>query len=459
MAECKQSGQKRQSLTQAKRRGGLGQRAYVVYWNNIPSPYMVERFNAVADLDNLEFEAWFNGRIESDRSWEVVESQWRFRYRYLPTTRLLGQTQRWPVPVLGRRADVIISYAIFSLSIAVLVVNARGDALRLLALTAALTVGVFLFSFLSIALQAGVPVIQYAVLSIQSGDPDILIFRVFRRVMLAGAEDNLDEVKANLRHEIGMGLLLAALVSVCFSKAITDTRALVIVYAASGVAILLAMLTLSRATIVIGVFVTVIVIFGKLASARSVNRGLSVVLSFSLLMTVALIFTPLGELVLARFAQAESYNQRSSAIVDSIAVIANNPVFPDDASSVYIRSGNSHIVLLEMWKYGGAAGAAAAALLFVALGVSLLQGLTGSEARGRATRHRSPDRLVASALLCFPIVRYLTAGSGLGITDWVAIGLALGCFTLGNASKTSYTDRGLTLRASTRSFHSPRSAS
>jgi hypothetical protein len=350
-------------------------------------------------------------------------------------------------------------YAIFSLSIAVLVVNARGDALRLLALTAALTVGVFLFSFLSIALQAGVPVIQYAVLSIQSGDPDILIFRVFRRVMLAGAEDNLDEVKANLRHEIGMGLLLAALVSVCFSKAITDTRALVIVYAASGVAILLAMLTLSRATIVIGVFVTVIVIFGKLASARSVNRGLSVVLSFSLLMTVALIFTPLGELVLARFAQAESCNQRSSAIVDSIAVIANNPVFPDDASSVYIRSGNSHIVLLEMWKYGGAAGAAAAALLFVALGVSLLQGLTGSEARGRATRHRSPDRLVASALLCFPIVRYLTAGSGLGITDWVAIGLALGCFTLGNASKTSYTDRGLTLRASTRSFHSPRSAS
>jgi glycosyltransferase involved in cell wall biosynthesis len=109
MAECKQSGQKRQSLTQAKRRGGLGQRAYVVYWNNIPSPYMVERFNAVADLDNLEFEAWFNGRIESDCSWEVVESQWRFRYRYLPTTRLLGQTQRWPVPVLGRRADVIIS--------------------------------------------------------------------------------------------------------------------------------------------------------------------------------------------------------------------------------------------------------------------------------------------------------------------------------------------------------------
>lgn len=60
------------------------QRPRVVYWNNIPSPYMVERFNAVADRGNLDFEAWFNDRREPDRSWDVDESQWRFRYRYLP---------------------------------------------------------------------------------------------------------------------------------------------------------------------------------------------------------------------------------------------------------------------------------------------------------------------------------------------------------------------------------------
>ncbi len=52
----------------------------VVYWNNIPSPYMVERFNAVADRGAFEFEAWFNDRIESDRSWNVDESSWRFRF-------------------------------------------------------------------------------------------------------------------------------------------------------------------------------------------------------------------------------------------------------------------------------------------------------------------------------------------------------------------------------------------
>jgi glycosyltransferase involved in cell wall biosynthesis len=84
-------------------------RPFVVYWNNIPSPYMVERFNALADRDAFEFEAWFNDRIEADRSWAVDEASWRFRHRYLPSTRLFGRTQHWPLPVLGRRPDVLVS--------------------------------------------------------------------------------------------------------------------------------------------------------------------------------------------------------------------------------------------------------------------------------------------------------------------------------------------------------------
>ncbi|GMV68719.1 MAG: hypothetical protein AMXMBFR76_11580 [Pseudomonadota bacterium] len=84
-------------------------RPFVVYWNNIPSPYMVERFNALANRDTFEFEAWFNDRIEADRSWEVDEASWRFRHRYLPATRLFGSTQHWPLPVLGRRPDVLVS--------------------------------------------------------------------------------------------------------------------------------------------------------------------------------------------------------------------------------------------------------------------------------------------------------------------------------------------------------------
>ncbi len=84
-------------------------RPFIVYWNNIPSPYMVERLNPQADRDAFEFEAWFNDRTHSDRSWTVDEAAWRFRHRYLPTTHLFGRTQHWPLPVVGRRPDVLVS--------------------------------------------------------------------------------------------------------------------------------------------------------------------------------------------------------------------------------------------------------------------------------------------------------------------------------------------------------------
>jgi glycosyltransferase involved in cell wall biosynthesis len=55
----------------------------VVYWNNIPSPYMVERFNAVARRGYVTLEAWFSARTEADRSWTVDEASWDFAAVYL----------------------------------------------------------------------------------------------------------------------------------------------------------------------------------------------------------------------------------------------------------------------------------------------------------------------------------------------------------------------------------------
>lgn len=84
-------------------------RPRVVYWNNIPAPYMVARFNALAERGRLDFEVWFNARTESDRSWDVNEDSWQFEYRYLPTLRLFGREFRWPAPVFGPRPDLIVS--------------------------------------------------------------------------------------------------------------------------------------------------------------------------------------------------------------------------------------------------------------------------------------------------------------------------------------------------------------
>lgn len=83
-------------------------RPFVVYWNDVPAPYMVERFNAFADRESCEFEVWFNDRSVPGYSWDVDESSWHFRYRYLRTIRMLGRRIHWPVPLMGRRPDVLI---------------------------------------------------------------------------------------------------------------------------------------------------------------------------------------------------------------------------------------------------------------------------------------------------------------------------------------------------------------
>lgn len=70
---------------------------------------MVERFNALADRNAFDFEAWFNDRIEPDRSWVVDESTWRFRYRYLPTLTISGRRFHFPLTLFGRRPDVLVS--------------------------------------------------------------------------------------------------------------------------------------------------------------------------------------------------------------------------------------------------------------------------------------------------------------------------------------------------------------
>jgi glycosyltransferase involved in cell wall biosynthesis len=82
----------------------------VVYWNNIPAPYMVERFDVLARRGKLDFEAWFSARTESDRSWKVDEARWQFPYRYLPSVELGASALALPAPLLrGRAPDVLVS--------------------------------------------------------------------------------------------------------------------------------------------------------------------------------------------------------------------------------------------------------------------------------------------------------------------------------------------------------------
>jgi glycosyltransferase involved in cell wall biosynthesis len=85
-------------------------RPRVVYWNNIPAPYMVERFNAVARRRNLDLEVWFSARTKKGRSWKIDEDSWGFRYRYLPSINRGTYPFALPVPLFhGSVPDVFVS--------------------------------------------------------------------------------------------------------------------------------------------------------------------------------------------------------------------------------------------------------------------------------------------------------------------------------------------------------------
>jgi glycosyltransferase involved in cell wall biosynthesis len=85
-------------------------RPHIVYWNNIPAPYMVERFNAVARRGNIDLEVWFGARTEPDRSWAIEESTWEFPYRYLPRVGIGSRRLTLPSSVLSaRRPDLLVS--------------------------------------------------------------------------------------------------------------------------------------------------------------------------------------------------------------------------------------------------------------------------------------------------------------------------------------------------------------
>ena len=82
----------------------------VVYWNNQPTPYVVDRLNAVADLGTIDIEAWFDRVREADRSWELDESHWRFAHRTLDTPDPGRLRDQVPLAALrASRPDVFVA--------------------------------------------------------------------------------------------------------------------------------------------------------------------------------------------------------------------------------------------------------------------------------------------------------------------------------------------------------------
>lgn len=85
-------------------------RPRVIYWDNLPAPYAVERYNTLAGRGNLDFSVWFLRRTDPDRSWAVRESEWRFRGTYIEDpSEGLGSLNRFVRRCDEARPDLVLS--------------------------------------------------------------------------------------------------------------------------------------------------------------------------------------------------------------------------------------------------------------------------------------------------------------------------------------------------------------
>ena len=81
-----------------------------MYWSKFPAPWFVDRCNAVAARGTVELEVWFDVRHPDKWDWDVDESEWAFRARYVPARRLAGWANRLPLPELrARPPDLFVS--------------------------------------------------------------------------------------------------------------------------------------------------------------------------------------------------------------------------------------------------------------------------------------------------------------------------------------------------------------
>jgi glycosyltransferase involved in cell wall biosynthesis len=101
---------------------------HIVYWNNIPAPYMIDRFNAVIRRSSLHFEVWFSARTHRDRSWKVEERSWEFPYHYLPSLEGQEYPLALPAPLFKREApDLLVTlYAAPSFVLGATLARQRG---------------------------------------------------------------------------------------------------------------------------------------------------------------------------------------------------------------------------------------------------------------------------------------------------------------------------------------------
>ena len=280
----------------------------------------------------------------------------------------------------------------------------------------------FLIIFSRTLQTAGIDPVETFQRAISSGDPDVIIFGLFRA---AFATSDQDEVRANIRHEI-FAALLVAVYTTCLAKKVSARAAVI---AGTGViaAVVLVMVSLSRASTLAAMLV-VIAVATRVVLRNFLSRGTLAV--FGALLIASLLTGPRFANLLYRrfFEDTGSYESRLDTYAYSNVDLFQRVLLGGPELEV-----STHVMATDMLLRGGFVAGMAALILMV-----IFVGRTAT-AFTRYLEDLSLANLSAFGAGALVVVRSMTAGGGyLGQVEWAAFGVLVAvAMSAANSSRTA----------------------
>ncbi len=313
-----------------------------------------------------------------------------------------------------------VLYVTTSLFVAAFFLHVVGRRTQHLLVWVGVTTTVVLVAGLGLALAAQhVNPISLFAEAIAQANPDLVAHRLFRAAF-SGATESAD-ASANLRHKVFSADLLAVFLSLALMPVVrARKRALVAVAAIGGFGVV--MLSLSRSLALC--LVAVLALAGVRAFVTKQARPRQArVMAAAAMVTVLMALSPLGGLIAARFSETQSIQTRSTAATTGfVSEFQAAAIFGTQRASVAV---SPHNVFLLSWLSGGAVGS-----VFVLVFLVSYIHVWCREARRYFTAAAgwvipvSQQWVLGIGLL--PLVRAVSAGDGLHMVEWTAVGAFLG---------------------------------
>lgn len=267
----------------------------------------------------------------------------------------------------------------------------------------------------------GINAFQMLTSAVVQANPKIIEYSIFRSAFTAGVE----EARANFRHDMAGALLVSIVVSLTLLKReVAQVRRFIVILGivASAGFILISM---SRSVSIALLFASLIILFLGVLGRKKI-RPMWIFYGLLSFFLMAGVLQQFSGVILARFLaedQVQSYSGRAEMISYGLSLI-NESVFSGTAFDG--REDSMHNVILQHWVGGGVIAGVSAILLLAVLFAQLIRVARIVLAYKKYNLDCIYSLPAIAGFVALPLVRALTAGAGLGASDWISIGMLIG---------------------------------